>query len=87
MGQLKYRQIILVRNNSTQEMEETRTFVQPGTKIKSIDMLNKFLESESCKKYTTFLENLNESVVGIETTATVTISPVWIHEKTDTMEF
>lgn len=52
------------------------TFVAPVTKIKSIDMLNKFLESPTCHRYTTFLEEVNESVVGKETDSEVHVSPI-----------
>jgi hypothetical protein len=54
------------------------SFVTPVTKIKSIDMLNKFLESNTCKCYIDFLEAINESVVGKETDCEVVVSPVCV---------
>ena len=53
-----------------------KTFVKPVTKIKSIDMLKTFLESDLCKNYVQFLEDLNESVCGKERDIEVTVSPV-----------
>jgi hypothetical protein len=58
------------------ERDIPTSFVTPVTKIKSIDMLNKYLASESCKQFTDFLEELNESVVGKETDCEVVVSPV-----------
>jgi serine/threonine-protein phosphatase 2A activator len=51
-------------------------FVKPVTKIKSNEMLKTFLESELCKNYLQFLEDLNESVCGKERDIEVTISPI-----------
>lgn len=55
------------------------TFVKPVTKIKSVEMLKTFLESELCRNYVQFLEDLNESVCGKEKDIEVTISPVWVY--------
>jgi hypothetical protein len=45
-------------------------------KIKSMDQLKTFLESELCRKYLQFLEDLNESVCGKERDIEVHVSPI-----------
>jgi serine/threonine-protein phosphatase 2A activator len=51
-------------------------FVKPVTKIKSIANLHSYLESETFRCFTQFLEDLNESVRGKETTADVVVNPL-----------
>jgi len=51
-------------------------YVVPQTKIKSIAQLNQFLDSQLCRDYIQFLEELNESVKGKEMDSEVTVNPI-----------
>ncbi|CAB3402570.1 unnamed protein product [Caenorhabditis bovis] len=59
--------------------EETSTFVKPQTRIKNVFDLNPWYFSKAYKDYMTFLHNLNNSVVGVRTTADVKCSLVVIN--------
>lgn len=52
------------------------TFRTPEKKIISVDALNKFLSSPTASQFLQFIEDLNESVKGKETTAECDVSTV-----------
>ncbi len=60
----------------TATTKENSGYVVPTTKIKSVQQLNQFLESDLCKNYIQFLEDLNESVNGKDMQTEVQVRPV-----------
>lgn len=52
-------------------------FRTPEKKIITVDVLNKFLLSSTCNHFLQFIEELNESVKGKESTSECEVSPVW----------